>query len=390
MKKKLTFFFVLMAIAMGAKAEDYKLRVTGITVTDENKSDILGDGTVSFDSSEKRLTFINADIEYQGTIVSCWDENLTVQFIGSNTLTAKSRYGGYTTIIGAYNGEYDDVTLTLTGPGTLIAYGNISGTSGNTYITGGLKLTLMNGVISTSVKEAHLVFSGVDTQVKAYHDTDYCIISNFYSMTLDDDLQITQPEGAYYDATTYRLRDKDGNEVQKQWVTIEKEVVPTQDVVIRVRNGMSEADLTPVQYVSLMAMWRYFGALQLAETSTDYVYKNMDGKELCYISKTTGQLSLAEGVTSADNVYHEITDEDREAIKGKFIEIGSMKLSYETTLAPVKSIALVLAEGAVTGIDAVNAGSSDKAVYTLGGQRIKGQPTHKGIYLVNGRKVLVE
>lgn len=205
----------------GGAAEDYKLRITGITVTDENKDDILGDGTVSFDSTDKTLTFNNATIEYQGNIVSCWEENLTIQFFGSNTLTAKSRYGGYTTVIGAYNSEYDDVTLKLTGPGSLTAYGDISGTSGHTHITGNLKMTLMNGVISTSVKDAHLVFSGAGTKVKAYHDTDYCIISNFYSMTLNDELQITQPAGAYYDATTYRLRDTNGNEVQKQWVTIE-------------------------------------------------------------------------------------------------------------------------------------------------------------------------
>ena len=91
----------------GGAAEDYKLRITGITVTDENKDDILGDGTVSFDSTDKTLTFNNATIDYQGNIVSCWEENLTIQFFGSNTLTAKSRYGGYTTVIGAYNSEYD-------------------------------------------------------------------------------------------------------------------------------------------------------------------------------------------------------------------------------------------------------------------------------------------
>lgn len=50
-----------------------------------------------------------------------------------------------------------------------------------------------------------------------------------------------------------------------------------------------------------------------------------------------------------------------------------------------------LDEQGVTGIEAVDSeDNAAKMVYTLDGRRVEGTPLSKGIYVVNGQKVIVK
>ena len=67
MKKRLTtLVMLLVAIAAGVKADTYKLWVGETQVTDANKGDILGDGTMKYDPTTNTMTLDGASITSHG------------------------------------------------------------------------------------------------------------------------------------------------------------------------------------------------------------------------------------------------------------------------------------------------------------------------------------
>lgn len=63
--------------------DDYGICVAGVDVTRSNKEDILGDGTVSYDEDVNILTFENAEIEYDYSVVYSTID-LMIELIGEN------------------------------------------------------------------------------------------------------------------------------------------------------------------------------------------------------------------------------------------------------------------------------------------------------------------
>ena len=74
---------------------------------------------------------------------------------------------------------------------------------------------------------------------------------------------------------------------------------------------------------------------------------------------------------------------------GDTVTIGAHKayLKYEGSMAPA-----FLGFGDVTGIETMSdASSKTPAVwYDLNGRRLYGKPTAKGIYILNGKKIVIE
>ena len=166
------------------------------------------------------------------------------------------------------------------------------------------------------------------------------------------------------------------------------EVRPTENMVIKVKDGMNGiTDFDLQQYAALMAMWKFFGAIQLVPEGENYVYKTNDGKVLCYMSQYTGIVTLAEGVTAADKVYHRILHKDREAIKGKVsTNMTGQSFNFGEILQDVRSITLTVDDGAATGITQHPTPSTQHPVYNLNGQRVGN--SYRGIAVSNGRKVV--
>ena len=87
---------LVQAVAEDAKvisASPVSLKVGGVTVTSQNKGDILSDGKVSFDPQTNTLKLDNATIDMTGKDGSPIESNvddLKVQLIGNNTFTANS------------------------------------------------------------------------------------------------------------------------------------------------------------------------------------------------------------------------------------------------------------------------------------------------------------
>ena len=75
-------FFAVVFCLYFAK-EPYGIYVSGIAINRSNSEDVLGDGKVYYDESNNILTFDNATIEYDNTVVYS-EIDLHIQLIGEN------------------------------------------------------------------------------------------------------------------------------------------------------------------------------------------------------------------------------------------------------------------------------------------------------------------
>ncbi|MBR5440449.1 MAG: leucine-rich repeat domain-containing protein, partial [Prevotella sp.] len=95
------------------------------------------------------------------------------------------------------------------------------------------------------------------------------------------------------------------------------------------------------------------------------------------------EVTVPDDVTSEDNIYVELTDELRQALLGT---------TLTTPLASYNAVQIKFEiDNGTTGIDrptpnpSLNGGES---WYTIDGKRLSGEPTKKGVYIVNGKKVV--
>lgn len=125
MKKHFSLMFVLFLfvslLAVTAAAQDYNIIVGGVQVTDENKSDILGDGKVSYDSDTNTLTLDNASVSSSfeiannssgqattAVLYSTQELNILVRGACAFLSNAKESYNDYTIYCELPNGSYGD------------------------------------------------------------------------------------------------------------------------------------------------------------------------------------------------------------------------------------------------------------------------------------------
>ena len=100
-KKKITgFLFIVLLcvfvfpVALSAD-EGYALYVGGVQVTNDNASDILGDGTASYDPASATLTLNNANLTEGAllpdpTAIECYGD-LNIVLNGENTIDVRGK-----------------------------------------------------------------------------------------------------------------------------------------------------------------------------------------------------------------------------------------------------------------------------------------------------------
>lgn len=146
MKKKVVSMIVLLAmcfsllptVALAENTTTYDIWVGGTQVTDANKADVLGDGSVKYDSEEKILSLNNANITTasgysysDGKVAGIYaDCDLAIRLTGNNTVAAPTAQKVSSGI--RVTGE-----LNIEGSGSLQAIGaDITTTSGSAYSYG--------------------------------------------------------------------------------------------------------------------------------------------------------------------------------------------------------------------------------------------------------------
>ena len=156
---------------MTISSVEYDLTVAGVRVNSSNASDVLSNGTVSYDSQANKLTLNGAEIssgveapgiDYTGT------DNLTISFSGTNSIAGT---GGCSAI--RYNGESQTpptltfessstssaLTLTGTSKSVIQYFGSVLGVNGINGATGN-SLALTNGDVKYDATNG--LYTGVD------------------------------------------------------------------------------------------------------------------------------------------------------------------------------------------------------------------------------------
>ena len=150
-------FFALVFCLYFAK-DPYGIYVAGIAVNRDNNEDILGDGTVYYDESSNVLTFNNATIKSEGTVVYS-KIDLQIQLLGENKIICTDEVYG----IGIYAGDYNlNKDLAIMGDGSLtieipneseeavgIAAANLTVASDLTITTSNCE-KMVNGIVCAS------------------------------------------------------------------------------------------------------------------------------------------------------------------------------------------------------------------------------------------------
>ena len=199
----------------------YNLYVKGIQVTSSNCDDILGDGTVTYDPVGNKLILnnVNFNESFNDYFIKNSIDGLQIVVNGEN-------YIGPNVLKGISVGANSKTTIT--GGGSLTIDVGQTGvyTCSLLTITGGVQLSSKGTYAYSAYNYAGITISNAMTRVKGY-GTKSCLY-NVNGLTLNDGLQIVEPEGAHMEGWT--MMDGDGNILKNTWLVIAKSVAVPGDV----------------------------------------------------------------------------------------------------------------------------------------------------------------
>lgn len=211
-------------IVPGAEPTWYDLQVKGKYVNSKNAADILGNGQLSWNDTEKTLTMNNLDLTYDGSAIIL-DVPATIKLVGDNKITSTSN--GITA-----RKEYLNIESDGTGKLTMRA----SGTAPCIYLVG----------VVGNVKNCELDFEG-GSAIVGYN-------LGMYPITFDNVKAhlVGNVEGALYNYTDVTLTDcqfADGAEFDAAQHAVVKDGVVAKDVTIYIPHGPylpADPDITVV------------------------------------------------------------------------------------------------------------------------------------------------
>ena len=206
------------------EASQYNLWIRETQVTSSNCSDILGDGTVSFDYTTNILTLNNAEINdvfAHGITNEIY--GLKINLVGDNVIACSKTSGIF---------AEEDAPITFQGQGTLTVSGvsgimvhsNLSFTDGCTVHVIGTGMGENSAIASMPSDNTTITFS--DCTVEACSEnTTRGIIYGFSNVNMLSNSSIVYPSGAQWNPLTYRIEDE-SNEILTGTVIIDYVTYP--------------------------------------------------------------------------------------------------------------------------------------------------------------------
>ena len=215
-----------VVIGAPVSVESYEIFIAGTQVTELNKDDVLGDGTVSYDAETNTLTLNGADIEAEGEGLSTQIDEIIIKLEGENSIEAPEGYG-----------IYSDASFTITGPGSLSVTSKFVALNGSFVIEGGAKVTADSQTRSALWSFEPLAVSGAETVVMLKGAKGaveiYGAESEEAVLSLNDGLVLGLPEGAHCGIVDVLvdeeedmwipygyILDANDNNITDQWVII--------------------------------------------------------------------------------------------------------------------------------------------------------------------------
>ena len=360
-------------------ATEYNLKVDGKKVTSDNATDILENGKFSYDA-EKNTLYIKgsytATTSTEGLITSNID-NLKIVVKNAATLTNKKGPVFFLRRISSITGTKK---LTVKSPSEC-----------GFYVANGAELTIEKATISIQAlwgvagpmpenqNNEKVTFVNSKVTIAASGNTAAAICDLKGGIDFSG-CAILSPMGAY--VLEKDVLDNDGN------LALNVSIGPTRDMVVPIRTGIVIThDLSSDQRLGLIG----FQQLELIKYKDGKYYSKAD--KYLFTIDSYKEVTVAPGVTAKDNIRFDITPEVREYYNAvlddpatPINEITKMMLRY--LLESYDSVTLMFAY--TTGIENVKMEPvSDGIFYTLDGKRLDGKPVKRGIYIVDGKKVVI-
>ena len=208
-----TLLIALLAIAQGAWADFYDIRVAGVKVTSDNCSNITGEGIsgkVSYDPETRTMTLEDATIDVTDNngielniMFSQLDgDDFTLVLKGDNKILVKQTDTVVRHAIQSF------VTTYIKGPGTLESNDDFE-VQDDCYISGGCKITGMYFHTDDYYGTGYTFsVSGADTKLDMQSDLSGVI--GYDHFVLNDGLKIIRPKDGYYDTDEKYVVDANG------------------------------------------------------------------------------------------------------------------------------------------------------------------------------------
>lgn len=464
----------------------YPVYVAGKQVHSLNASDVLGDGTVSYNSDTKTLTLKNATINTDDESgIEFRDFGLNLELIGENHVHSVDGYpvyvgydmrmvgdGSLEAVSDNNNAIYlywgglavkENVKLTARGgkcgiSGYATPYGNVgelhvlssgavvkaSGPEGSIVALASLQLaegvaidspqgatfnettgnveldgvTVTDEVVIAGAAYQFVIYDGMTDMTEArrllYMAVDFGILGMSYNaltselsfetmnngkqmvvqapynhhgdnayflsnrLTTDDriEIAITDDQRTWYQGVVDAMDDAEAKAYYTNLLNSYGRVVisfeipeewPTENIVGNVVHNEELSEEVSWYCVALVLC----GAISMED---QHLYDS-DGR-LLFSYDENGLVSLGDDVNNGDCVYRRIVQADR--MKGITSIVNSVRLNF--------------IRGGATDIASpeVPYDAEQQRIFNLSGQRVEGQPTHKGIYIINGKKVVVK
>ena len=411
----------------------YKLIICGVRVTDDNKDDLsslngVTKGTITFDGNSNTLTLKDVDIKAQNMDFLCIDmgeRGMTLRVEGTSSIHSNNNNPSIC--------FRDDATIT--GPG-ILASGN--GKNGIiVFDEDYAKTTTLTidqmfyleingysyGIYNTTADDC-VVIKGAETAIRVRgNDGAFC---NFRSITLNDGLSVEEPTGASVsggDIVDYSGKVVSGLEPVLiacnvaatsenfpdanflKWVKGHCDTYRNSVVTYDELAAVNVMDVSSMGIANLKGI-EFFTALEVLDCSDNQLTRlDLSNNTALYVLTCAGncikEAAMSELVASLPKTVDGIFN-----ASAPLISTDENVLTYQHILdvwrkgwttcywsgtdwdngeyidIPVKI---------PTDVKAVNADAdSDSPFFSLDGQRINGQPTQKGVYVRNGKKVVIK
>ena len=208
-----TLLIALLAIAQGAWAYVYDIKVAGVKVTSDNCSNITGEGIsgkVSYDPETRTMTLEDATIDVtdnNGIELNIMfyqfnGDDFTLVLKGDNKILVKQTNTVVRHAIQSF------VTTYIKGPGTLESNDDFE-VQDDCYISGGCKITGMYFHTDDYYGTGYTFsVSGADTKLDM--QSDYSGVIGYDHFVLNDGLKIIRPKDGYYDTDEKYVVDANG------------------------------------------------------------------------------------------------------------------------------------------------------------------------------------
>lgn len=238
-----------VVIGAPVSVESYEILIAGIQVTELNKDDILGDGTVSYNPKNCMLTLNGANIAAEdnvGIIIGVPTPSFCIELAGENTIE------GYIGINVMGEAEPEPKMpkakaaaipeVCITGSGSLHAIGTETG------IRSDLRIVIDKGAQVKAEGSGHygisslqdVIVCGAENIVMMKGNAGACQCEG---LTLENGLVLGIPTGAAFNAEAHGIVNAEGNVICGEWV-----IIGSEDYITGINDLKDSKDLKDSTY----------------------------------------------------------------------------------------------------------------------------------------------